>query len=156
MLFTTLGQGYIFLLLLAIGSLACVFEVVLVWCLNKTKNLLIRSKTKPLDSTQSSQNLNTHSRAIIFESKKVNTKNAIRKMPKGISQIIKIIAQFLLGVVRAITCVLIIYFVVLCYDYGEIRLYHFLAFAIGFCLIKILFAKLYKINHKSATLNKVK
>lgn len=156
MLFSTLGQGYIFLLLLCLGAILSSLGMVFCLLLGWIKTLIKHKKSAKPSCVPQGNDGRSSSRKISFVTHKNPTPKLRKNISKNIRKIVKNITQLLLGFARAVICLSAVYLTVMFVDYGDVRLYHFLAFAIGFCLIKILFAKMYKFNHKDATLNNVK
>ncbi len=163
MLFLSLGQGYVFLLILCLGLLFGMVEVVSSWAFSKTCALLKSHKTRLNNQPNHAANFDTNTpRRITFLSPQKNTTENDKKISKntnknkivhGITKkYLKNISQFCIGLFRVCGYSFALYLVILFCDYGEIRAYHFVAFLIGFCLIKAIFAKLNKKSIQSATL----
>jgi len=171
MLFSTLGQGYVFLLLLFLGMFVCILQLIFLIGFRGVKLLKnfcnAKNKTKNnKDNSFSAENLkSTTIRKISFISQENQQKNSKkseikidRKYAKNIKKIIKkstiiYFCQFLSAFTQTLLFTALIFAVVYFCDFGELRAYHFLAFFLGFWLIKTIFRN---INTKIQLCDKIK
>ena len=153
MLFSALGQGYVFLLILCLGLSIGAIEVLCLWIFRKAHRWLKSHQNRPLSTANSTQYLDTNTpRKITFLLPQKNITKNDKKISKNTKKYLKNSIQFCIGLFRICFYVLTIYLLILLCDYGEIRAYHFVAFLIGFCLIKAIFAKLNKNIIQSANI----
>lgn len=163
MLFTSLGQGYIFLLLLCGGAgcalFFCLTQIFFAKIQRKIKSNKNRQKIpKKSQKIQNNTNLDKKNspRQITFlpaqntptPAPKNSTKNR-KKIPKNT---IKAVFSVIYGAFVALVCGAVVVAMVFYFDYGAFRFYHFLAFLLGFWLIKTIFAKLEKFQKNYANI----
>ena len=122
MLFESLGQGWIFLLLLIIGAWCAVLDVFCIKLYNFWAIKLVQKKTINKQVNNNSDIKTKKSKKLCF--------TQFSSLLQGFFVFFKVLA---LGVILYLS----IYFL----DYGDVRFYHFIAFCGGFYIIKFLFAK---------------
>lgn len=161
MLFSAVGQGYIFLLLLCVGAGLCVVEIVGKLASKSLKNITkIKSKKIAEKSKKIAQNRAPIERKIEFvapqkntsKNKQKNNKKNMQKISPKYKKIAQNVCSCMLGVGKVLVYGAVLFAVVLVCDFGELRAYHFLAFLIGFWLTKTIFAKLAHRKEKCAKL----
>lgn len=133
MLFESIGQGYIFLILFCFGvTIGCIgifiAGAIRLFC---CKIKIDKKSTKNNKKIQFNQK----------KDKKIQIKNKI-----NFRNLIALLAGFLQYCVLGVVLVLVVCWL----DYGAFRLYHFLALFGGFALTKAIFAKLKKRIKNSA------
>ncbi len=124
MLFVSVGQGWIFLILVITGIWCAVLELLLAKLFKFIKKNA-KNKQKIEKNTQKS---------IKFTE---NQKNKKRRN--------KNLNNFLIGIIyfsRILIYFGLIYLLVYFLDYGNLRIYHILGFCVGFYLIKYFFVRL--------------
>lgn len=158
MLFVSLGQGYVFLLLLSLGIFFGICRFVAQVLPQALKNGLrrrakkMRSVSPPKTEASPMKPIPTppQVRKIEFpapqknktKNHQKNTKKIKNKLSKNTKKITKNISQIVFGLLRMCVYGASMYWVVFLIDFGEIRAYHILAFLIGFWLTKAIFARL--------------
>lgn len=197
MLFSSLGQGYIFLLIFGVGCVFAGAEIFIYTLFCKCKNYTKNHKNT-LNSTKNYKNLqettknyknlhkttqinkNQHDCTTLDNSVQKTTKNYcslqkysehhknLQNSTKNYTKIqkstnhhknqqfctklyknlhnftknyLKFLWQFLVGFGRVCVYFSVILAIVFAVDYGNLRVYHILAFLLGFCAIKTIFAK---------------
>ena len=136
MLFTTLGQGWLFLIFLDIGILCALlfrlFSVFPKWLKNSKKLKKIDEKCEKI----SKKSAKIEFLAPVRLEKKI-------KKPKKFNLNSPVFSALKTALIVLI-CGAIIYLNILWLNYGEVRAYLILAFVVGFCLERTIFAKLIK------------
>lgn len=136
MLCESIGQGWLFLLLLDIGLCAGLFDEIfrlVPFCCK-----LINHTKKQQKSVKNTENLTKNAKKIEFlVQNKQNTQQSTPKRKLNLRKIFTPIIDFL----RTILLGIIFFISVLFFNYGEVRLYLIIAFIVGFCLERTFLAK---------------
>ena len=136
MLYASIGQGWLFLLLLDMGLCAGLFDEIfrlVPFCCKR-----IKYAKKQQKSVKNTENLTKNAKEIEFlvqnnPNTQKNTPKRKRNLRKIFTPIIDFLRTILLGVIFFLS--------VLFFNYGEVRLYLIIAFIVGFCLERTFIAK---------------
>ena len=136
MLYASIGQGWLFLLLLDMGLCAGLFDEIfrlVPFCCKRIK--YTKKQQKSLKNTENSAKI--VKKIEFLMQNKSNMQKDKPKQKRNLHKIFTPIIDFL----RTILLGVIFFFAVLFFNYGEVRLYLIIAFIVGFCLERTFIAK---------------
>lgn len=118
MLFTTVGQGWLFLIMLDIGLLCAILD-------EGFRFLKIKKKDVKIDKNIEKTAKNTQKIEFLAPKPKIKTKN---------TEIFSKIFNNIFDAIRVLVWGAVFYISTLLLNFGEVRFYLILAFVVGFCL----------------------
>ena len=127
MLFASVGQGWIFLIIFILGCWCGVFDI------------LIKIISTKISTPKNSQKIHQKSAE---NSKKISIKNSVKKVKIKNQKInFKEIGSAILYFVKVLIYGALLFVAIYFLDYGNVRFYHIFAFCVGLWLINTLFVR---------------